>query len=145
MPGYSIAQSPNYLMLTIPRPLYDAMIQHLQDEYPLEACGLLAGKGGIVSRLYPIENIRRSPTAYEMEPTQQIQAIVELEEAGLELAAIYHSHPQGPAAPSETDVALAYWPEAAYLIVSLQDRAAPQARAFAIVAGRAAEIPLALL
>ncbi len=132
-------------MLTIPRPLYDAMIQHLQDEYPLEACGLLAGQDGVVSRQYPIENILRSPVAYEMEPTQQIQAIIALEEAGLELAAIYHSHPHGPSAPSETDVALAYWPEAAYIIVSLQDRAAPQTRAFAIREGRVAEIPLALL
>ncbi|HFE67078.1 MAG TPA: M67 family peptidase [Chloroflexi bacterium] len=133
------------LMLTIPRPLYDAMIQHLQDEYPLEACGLLAGQDGVVSRQYPIENILRSPVAYEMEPTQQIQAIIELEEAGLELSAIYHSHPQGPPAPSETDVALAYWPDAAYIIVSLQDRAAPQTRAFAILEGRVTEIPLALL
>ena len=132
-------------MLTIPRPLYDAMIQHLQDEYPLEACGLLAGQDGVVSRQYPIENILRSPVAYEMEPTQQIQAIIELEEAGLELSAIYHSHPQGPPAPSETDVALAYWPDAAYIIVSLQDRAAPQTRAFAILEGRVTEIPLALL
>lgn len=132
-------------MLTIPKPLYNAMIQHLQDEYPLEACGLLAGKDGVVSRQYPIENILRSPVAYEMEPTQQIQAIIALEEAGLELAAIYHSHPQGPSAPSETDVALAYWPEAAYIIVSLQDRAAPQVRAFGILEGRVAEIPLALL
>ncbi|HID51372.1 MAG TPA: M67 family peptidase [Anaerolineae bacterium] len=132
-------------MLTIPKPLYNAMIQHLQDEYPLEACGLLAGKDGVVSRQYPIENILRSPVAYEMEPMQQIQAIIALEEAGLELAAIYHSHPQGPSAPSETDVALAYWPEAAYIIVSLQDRAAPQVRAFGILEGRVAEIPLALL
>ena len=132
-------------MLTIPRPLYDAMIQHLQDEYPLEACGLLAGKGGIASRQYPIENILRSPVAYEMEPTQQIQAIMELEDDGLELLAIYHSHPQGPSVPSETDVALAYWPEAAYLIVSLQNRAAPQVRAFGILEGRVEEIPLALL
>ncbi|HIP72024.1 MAG TPA: M67 family peptidase [Anaerolineae bacterium] len=132
-------------MLTIPKPLYNAMIQHLQDEYPLEACGLLAGKDGVVSRQYPIENILHSPVAYEMEPMQQIQAIIALEEAGLELAAIYHSHPQGPSAPSETDVALAYWPEAAYIIVSLQDRAAPQVRAFGILEGRVAEIPLALL
>ncbi len=132
-------------MLTIPRPLYGAMIQHLQEEYPLEACGLLGGKDGVVSRQYPIENILHSPVAYEMEPTQQIQAIIELEEAGLELLAIYHSHPQGPCAPSETDVALAYWPEAAYLIVSLQDRAAPQARAFALREGCVAEIPLTLL
>jgi len=132
-------------MLTIPRPLYDAMIQHLQDEYPQEGCGLLAGKDGRVSRLYPVENVLRSPTAYKMEPTQQIQAIMELEAAGLALLAIYHSHPQGPSTPSETDVALAYWPEAAYLIVSLQDRAVPQARAFAILEGSVTEIPLALL
>lgn len=132
-------------MLTIPRPWHDAMIQHLQDEYPLEACGLLGGKDQLVSRHYPIENILHSPVAYEMEPAQQIQAIIALENAGLELLAIYHSHPQGPSVPSETDVAQAYWPDTAYLIVSLQNRSAPQLRGFIISAGAVREIPLRIL
>lgn len=132
-------------MLTIPRPWLDAMIQHLQDEYPLEACGLLGGKDRLVSRHYPIENILHSPLAYEMEPAQQIQAIIALEKAGLELLAIYHSHPQGPSVPSETDVAQAYWPDTAYLIVSLQNRSAPQLRGFIISEGAVREIPLRIL
>jgi proteasome lid subunit RPN8/RPN11 len=121
---------------------YEAMLAHLQDVYPLEGCGLLAGKASIVSRLYRIENILASPYRYEMDPRQQLQAFQELENAGMELLAIYHSHPAGPEEPSVTDIARAYYPNAVQIIVSLRKRAEPSVRAFTIVDGRVDEVLL---
>jgi proteasome lid subunit RPN8/RPN11 len=120
-------------MLQIERPHLKQMLAHLQACYPLEGCGLLAGDGeGRVTAVYPIENMLRSPTAYEMEPRQQIEAMLALEAAGWQLVAIYHSHPQGPEEPSPTDIALAFYPEVAYVIVSLQKLTEPTMRMFRI-------------
>jgi proteasome lid subunit RPN8/RPN11 len=83
--------------------------------------------------------MRHSPVAYEMEPLQQIQAMLAIENDGLELLAIYHSHPDGPARPSPTDVALAYYPEQAQLIISLTGAAAT-VRAYRIADGLVEEI-----
>jgi proteasome lid subunit RPN8/RPN11 len=78
-----------------------------------------------------------------MEPAPQVRAIVDIEAAGLEFLAIYHSHPDGPARPSLTDLVQAYYPEQAYIIVSLADPAQPVVRAFLLADGRAREIPIA--
>ena len=127
-------------MLTIERPFLNQILEHLQGCYPLEGCGLVAGnEAGWVTAVYHIDNILQSPTAYEMDPRQQIQAMLDLEAQGWQLLAIYHSHPQGPNYPSPTDIALAFYPEAANIIVSLQDRAVPKIRAFTIVAHKVAE------
>lgn len=127
-------------MLTIERPLLNRLLEHLQDCYPLEGCGLLAGnEAGEVTAVYPIDNILQSPTAYEMAPRQQIEAMIELEANGWQLAAIYHSHPHGAALPSPTDIAQTFYPEALTIIVSLQNQASPEARAFTIVAQEVTE------
>jgi len=121
-------------MLTITRPFLTQMLDHLQACYPLEGCGLLAGdEMGTVTAVYPIDNVRQSPTAYEMDPQQQIEAMLALEAAGWQMLAIYHSHPLGPEHPSATDIALAYYPEALHVIVSLREQNAPGVRAFQIM------------
>ena len=124
--------------------LYEAMLAHLTSCLPEEACGLVSGTvaGGHCQavRLFPIENRLHSPVAYEMEPLQQIQAMIAIENEGMEMAAIYHSHPDGPARPSWTDVTQAYYPEAATIIVSLADRDRPSMNAFMIQEGRVREI-----
>lgn len=127
-------------MLTIERPFLNQILAHLQAEYPLEGCGLLAGnEAGWVTAVYPIDNTLQSPTAYEMDPRQQIQAMIDLEAKGWRLLAIYHSHPQGPEHPSPTDVALAFYPEAVNIIVSMNKQASPVVRAFTIVEQKVAE------
>lgn len=121
-------------MLTIERPFLNQMLDHLQACYPLEGCGLLAGdEMGRVTAVYPIDNILQSPTAYEMDPHQQIEALLALEAASWQLLAIYHSHPQGPELPSATDIALAFYPGVAHIIVSLHGQTGPVVRAFQIV------------
>lgn len=117
------------------------MLQQLQAAYPLEACGLLAGRERRTTRLYAIDNILQSPVAYEMDPLQQVKALLDLEARGETLLAIYHSHPGGPETPSPTDVAQAYYPEAIHIIVSLQAPTRPVVRAFTIAGGRVGEIP----
>lgn len=128
--------------LSIPRRQYEAMLKQLRRAYPLEACGLLAGSDGRVMRVYAVENVLHSRSEYEMEPRQQVEAMLALEKAGWELLAIYHSHPDGPQTPSPTDVARANYPQAAQVIVSLADREQPVARAFTIAEGKVDEISL---
>ncbi len=120
--------------------LLDEMLAHVAGLWPEEACGLVGGRDGRAVRLYPVENTRHSPVAFEMDPLQQIKAMLAMEAEGLELIAIYHSHPDGPARPSATDVANAYYPDAVQLIISLADRARPSVRAFTIVDGVVTEV-----
>ena len=131
--------------LVIRRSDYVAMLDHLRAIYPLEGCGLLAGRSGRVERLYPIDNALRSPHEYKMDPRQQLQAMLDLEDAGWELLAIYHSHPHDPPEPSATDVARAYYPEALHVIVSLADRRRPSVRAFSIAGGQVGEVLLEIV
>ena len=105
----------------------------------------MAGRENRVRHLYPVNNIRQSPFEYEMDPAGQLDAMMDLEQRGWELIAIYHSHPQGPQVPSASDVAQAYYPEAAHVIVSLMERHHPQVRAFTIISGQVKEIPLHLV
>ena len=102
---------------------------------PQEACGLLWGtyQAGCfdVAEVRPVDNVLQSPTRYRMNPGQQIQVFLEMEERDLQLVGIYHSHPQGPEHPSETDILEAYYPQAVYIILSPGYRAW-QARGFLI-------------
>lgn len=144
MAGFKAGAAPRWKMesLRLKRPVYEEMIAHLQASYPLEGCGILAGPPGLATEIYPVENALRSRTAYEMEATQQLAVMLAVEAASLEMVAIYHSHPDGPERPSPTDVAQAFYPELAQVIVSLAEQKRPLARAFMVGNGRYHEIPL---
>lgn len=126
--------------LTLSRALLEEMLAHVRGLWPEEACGLVAGLDGQAMRAYPIENIHHSPALFEMDPLQQVRAMLAMEADGLALIAIYHSHPHGPPRPSLTDVANAYYPDAVQIIISLADRLRPSVRAFTIVEGVVTEI-----
>jgi proteasome lid subunit RPN8/RPN11 len=130
------------MTLNLKQSFYNQLIDHLQDEYPLEGCGILAGKAGEIIHLYPIANKLNSLTAYEMDPQQQLAAMLEIEDNDWEMTAVYHSHPQGPQTPSATDIAQAYYPDVIQIIVSLQERTRPIMRGFLIDNGRVAEIDI---
>jgi proteasome lid subunit RPN8/RPN11 len=121
------------------------MIEHLKAAYPLEGCGIMAGKESLVCRIYPITNRLASPIAYEMDPKEQLVAMLDIEDRGCELLAIYHSHPNGPEAPSASDVLQAYYPEAYYVIVSWRQYQNPVIRAYRIVDGMVKEVPYRVL
>ena len=85
--------------------------------------------------LVEAENARRSPLAYEIAPQELLRVHERLDEDGLEVGAIYHSHTRTKPEPSQTDINLAFYPEALYIIIGLAG-ADPDVRAFRIVDGR---------
>jgi len=117
------------------RDVYDALVEHARSDFPFEVCGLLAGQGGSVAKHFPIPNAARSMTYYSMDPKAMLHAMNEIDDNDWDLFAIYHSHTHTEAFPSPTDVELAFYPEPTYLIISLQDAAAPVIRGFGIVDG----------
>jgi len=120
-----------------------SVLAHVQSCLPEEGCGLLGGRRGRVDQVIPVTNADHSPVRFRMEPREQIEAMVSLEESGLELVGIYHSHPDGPSGPSPIDLAEAAYPEAVHLILSSAN-AGWEGRAFRIRDGRGSEIPLVL-
>lgn len=117
---------------------WDALVEHSWSDFPYEVCGLLGVADDGTCRHFPIDNAERSMTYYVMEPKQLLRAMREIEDDELGLA-IYHSHTHTQAYPSATDIRLAAYPEATYLIVTLQDRDAPDIRAFSILDGEVTE------
>jgi [CysO sulfur-carrier protein]-S-L-cysteine hydrolase len=120
---------------------WDALVEHSWSDFPYEVCGLLGVRPDGSIAHFPIDNAERSMTYYVMEPKQLLRAMREIEDEGWGLA-IYHSHTHSQAYPSETDKRLAAYPEATYLIVTLQDRDAPDIRAFTIIDGEVTEKPV---
>lgn len=136
--GLSPAQQPLQAApadtFVLDRATWDALVEHAWSDFPYEVCGLLGVRpdGSLVH--FPIDNAERSMTYYVMDAKQLLRAMREIEDEGYGLA-IYHSHTHTQAYPSATDIRLAAYPEATYLIVTLQDRDHPDVRGFSIVDG----------
>jgi len=120
-------------MLTLNSSQRDQIFEHAREADPAECCGLIAGTDLLVSRIYPLRNVAVDPVvSYEAAPEDLFAAQRQMRDRGEELLAIYHSHPRSASpAPSETDVRLAYYPQAAYFIIGLAGPR-PVARAFRI-------------
>lgn len=101
--------------------VFNAVIRHCRHELPHEACGYLAADNGVISRHYVLTNTDEAADHFSMDPREQFAAVKDMRDRGLALAAVYHSHPDTPARPSEEDIRLAYDPEVGYVIVSLAD------------------------
>jgi len=129
--------------LLVPQNLYRCILQHCREEVPLEACGVMTGVGEQVCAAYPMTNVRRSPVAYRIKEEEQLAAFHEMDERREELVAIYHSHPTTAARPSATDISMAYYPEALYIIVSLAE-AQPVLNAYRIVDGNVAQVAVTI-
>ena len=113
------------------------MIEHSRLENPNECCGILAGTGGKVTKLYRIQNSTPSPYRYVMDPNEQLEAMKDADERSLDLMAFYHSHTHSPAYPSDTDVRMATesgWVDFCYVLVSLEDSSKPDVRFFDVSA-----------
>lgn len=126
-------------MLTLKRRQLEELIEHSRKELPNEACGILAGRDGLVERVYEMTNAEPSPENFFMDAREQFKAMKEMRSLGFEMLAIYHSHVASAAFPSSHDVGLALYPDVSYVIVSLKDKAAPHARSFKIKDGKIEE------
>lgn len=135
--------------LTILRPVAEAMLVHARAGLPNEACGILSGSlaDGVASAFHPARNAEASPLRYSVHPEDLVRIVFEIEDAGRDLVAIFHSHTRSPAVPSATDRRAAMYPDAFYVLASLANRdAAPESalRAWRIHGGKAFEVPLTL-
>jgi [CysO sulfur-carrier protein]-S-L-cysteine hydrolase len=130
--------------MKIPQALVDEIVAHARADLPNECCGMVGGHDGEARTVYRAENAEASPFRYSIDAKEQFRLMREIEEAGEELAGIYHSHTKSPAYPSQTDVNLAGWPDAVYLIASLADADTPEVRGFWIRDGEISEAELAV-
>ena len=87
--------------LTILRPIADAMLAHARAELPNEGCGILSGSlaDGVASAFHPARNAEASPLRYSVHPEDLVRIVFEIEDAGRDLVAIYHSHTRSAAVP----------------------------------------------
>ncbi len=107
-------------MIRIARDVADDIIEHAKNNNPIEACGYLAGKNGIITKSYRMTNIDNSPKHFSFDPKEQFDVVRKARSESLEIIANYHSHPVTPARPSQEDINLAYDPDISYLIISLE-------------------------
>jgi proteasome lid subunit RPN8/RPN11 len=126
--------------MRIPRSIYDEMLEHAREEEPNECCGILGGKDGAATTLYRATNAEHSPLRYTLDPNDLFRiSMQEIPEHDEEMLAIYHSHTASPAYPSQTDINLATYPDAVYLILSLAEEEEP-VRGFRIADGEVSEV-----
>ncbi len=109
------------MRISIPSGIFEQMIAHCRSCLPDEGCGILAGTGTQVTRMFPAKNIDPSPTNYLMDPQEQFHIMKIIRASNIEILAIYHSHPDSLPHPSEKDIQLAYYAEVAYVIVSFRE------------------------
>jgi proteasome lid subunit RPN8/RPN11 len=131
-------------MIRIPKHIYDGIVEQAYAELPNEACGLLVGRDGEVTKQHALTNIDHSPEHFSFDPAEQFQVFRSARAEGAEIIANYHSHPESPSRPSVEDIRLAYDPNILYLIVSLAAEL-PVLKAFNIINGVSTEVPIELV
>lgn len=131
-------------MIRIPAQVAEAIFVHSANCLPNEACGLLAlDRVGDVRMAYPLTNSDASPISYTIEPTEHFRALQHAERNGWELGGAFHSHVNGPAVPSSTDVAKAADPDWIWLVAG-PVLGQPELRGYRIVDGNVTEEELVI-
>ncbi|OWZ82884.1 M67 family metallopeptidase [Natranaerobius trueperi] len=130
--------------LVISKRNYEEIIKYCKKGLPNEACGLMAGyqqkQEGVVSKVYLMTNIKKSPEEYLLDPEEQVKVFKEIEQLDLQLISIFHSHPKTPCRPSIKDINDAYYPDVMYSIVSFLYEI--EFRVFKIIEGNYREVDL---
>jgi proteasome lid subunit RPN8/RPN11 len=136
--------------MRISRRLLDDLVDHARADAPNECCGMIAARDGEAVAVHRARNREASPLRYDVHPADLHRILDAIDEDGLELGAIYHSHTRSDPVPSQTDINLADWgsppqpryPGALYVIVGVQDPERPEVRAWAIERGQVSEVEL---
>ena len=131
-------------LVRMTRAAFECLLAEASANPNIECCGLMAGRDGVISAVFPAKNALQSATAYEVAPEELFALFRRMRSEGLEHLGIYHSHPQGENFPSPSDLERAFYPDAAYFIVSQNAAVFRPIRAFRIREGRAREILLEL-
>jgi proteasome lid subunit RPN8/RPN11 len=127
----------------LPRQLVNQVLHQAQSSPEVEVCGLIAARNGRPVRAEPISNVSDQPQRlFAMDPASQIDALRRMREQHETLFGIYHSHPHSPAVPTATDLEQAGYPEALYIIVSLNTRGVLEMRGYRLRDGKASEVQL---
>jgi proteasome lid subunit RPN8/RPN11 len=128
--------------MKIGRELYDEIIAHARAEAPNECVGVVAASNGAAVAVHRARNAERSPLRFSIESKEQYDLLMEIEDAGLEVAAIYHSHTRTAPEPSQTDINFAQgWPGVEWIIVGLAGDE-PEVRTWLIEDGQPSEAKL---
>ena len=128
--------------MRIARELYDEIVDHARAEAPNECVGLVASRNGEAVRVHRAVNAESSPLRFSIDSREQLQLTNQIEDAGLDIGAIYHSHTRTAPEPSQTDINFAKgWPGVLWIIVGLAGNEA-DVRTWLIDAGQVSEAEL---
>jgi proteasome lid subunit RPN8/RPN11 len=105
--------------MEIQQEVYREIVGHAKAHAPLECCGYLAGIGQTITAAYPMKNMDQSRDHYSFDPGEQFATVKKIRKQNLKVLAVYHSHPETPARPSEEDIRLAFDSDISYVIISL--------------------------
>jgi proteasome lid subunit RPN8/RPN11 len=132
--------------IEIPRILVNQLLHHAQASPELEVCGLIGSRNGVPVTCYPARNVSGTPESrFCLDAREQIDILRAMREQAEDLFAIFHSHPHGPAEPSLLDIELATYPEALYLIISLDTKGVLEMRGYRFATdGQVLEVELSL-
>lgn len=130
--------------MRIPQALLDEMVAHAKADAPNECCGILGTRDGEAVAIYRATNVHHSPLKYEIGSQELYRISMALDDDDLEVGVIYHSHTRSAPYPSQTDVNLARYPDAVYVIVGLAN-GEPEVRAFHIRDGDIADADLEVI
>jgi [CysO sulfur-carrier protein]-S-L-cysteine hydrolase len=148
-----VVSHPGPASAVLPAAIRAEITEQARREYPNEACGLIvgsgpAGTGGQALRFVATRNRANSPYRYEIDSIELLAVTLEADRDDEEIWGIVHSHTHTPARPSPTDIGLAFYPDALYILVSLSESEAdpasaePGIRAWRIVDGDVFEVEL---
>jgi [CysO sulfur-carrier protein]-S-L-cysteine hydrolase len=121
---------------------FERLLAEARREPEVECCGLLAGHDGVITTVFPARNFLASASAYEIEPSELFALFRRMRVEGLDHLGIYHSHPRGDNRPSPRDIERAFYPDAAYFILTPQAGVERPVRAFHIANAQARELTI---
>jgi [CysO sulfur-carrier protein]-S-L-cysteine hydrolase len=129
-------------VLTLPRAVLDQVLAHARRDHPDEACGVIAGRDGVVTRVFEMTNADRSPTGFTFDSAEWLQVYRAVDDADEDLLAVYHSHTMTEAYPSRTDVLWSRTTEFQHWLLVSTRAEEDEVRSFVITDGEVVEEPV---
>ena len=126
-------------MIELPRAMVEEVLAHARRDHPDECCGVIAGKNGVATRLFAMENAERSPTGFTFDSAEWLQVYRQIEDADEEQLVVYHSHTATEAYPSRTDILWSQNTEFQHWLLVSTRAAEDEVRSFVITAGDVVE------